>query len=70
MVGTKPCGVAKRALDFELEGAVLEFQVQELGEFGQPFSLSESRFTMSQTGGQEKLDQITSKSLKCLETKE
>lgn len=70
MVGTKACGVAKRDLDFELEGAVLAFQVQEMGELRQSFSLSESRFTMSQIRGQRRLNPITSKSLKCLEIKE
>lgn len=54
MVGTKACGVSKRDLDFELEGATLKFllQVQELGELGQSLSLSESGFHHESAGGQ------------------
>lgn len=62
MVGTKACGVAKRDLDFELEGAAFLFllQVHGLGELGQSLSLSESRFHHETNGG---ADWIISKSL-------
>lgn len=62
MVGTKACGVAKRDLDFELEGAAFVFllQVHEPSELGQPLSLSESRLYHESNGG---ADLMISKSL-------